>query len=350
MGRFFWKLGLLIIIGSFGTNLFAAEVGRIKLVGAGATFPYPLYHKMFEVFERQGDIKIHYKAIGSGGGIEQLIKKAVDFAGTDAFMTEKELRRAGDPIVQIPTGLGGVVLVYNLPFNPKLRFTPEVLADIFLGKINKWNDPRLSAINPGLKLPEMNIAVVHRSDGSGTTHIFTDYLSKISSQWREKIGLGKTLPWPVGIGAKGNPGVAGLVKQIPGSIGYVELIYALGNDMTVGLIKNKTGSFIEPSTESVSLAANVALPEDTHISLTDTASPEGYPISGFTWVALYKEQGYEGRSREKARKLAKLLWWMVHEGQRYARPLHYAPLPEEAVRKADTLLKGLTYEGQPLWP
>jgi phosphate transport system substrate-binding protein len=347
MTRFMSKLNICIfLILSF--NLPAAESAAGELFAAGATFPYPLYNKMFEIYSRQNNTRIHYEAVGSGRGLEKLIGKSVDFAGTDAFMTEAELKRAGEAVIHIPTCIGGVVLIYNLPSNPVLKFTPDVLAEIFLGKINKWSDSRLKSVNPGLRLSDSPITVVHRSDASGTTHIFSDYLSKVSLEWKEKVGLGKSLSWPVGLGARGNPGVAGLVKQIPGSIGYVELIYALGNEMTVGAIRNKSLNFITPSMESVSLAANVSLPEDTNVSLTDTVSSQGYPISGFTWLALYREQGYGGKSRGRAQDLAKLLWWMIHEGQRYARSLHYAPLPGEALHKAERLLRSLTYEGKPL--
>ena len=316
--------------------------------GAGATFPHPLYNRMFEVYARQSGVKIHYEGIGSGAGIEQIIRKGVDFAGTDAFMTEKELRAAGTPIIHVPTCLGAVVLTYNLPANPKLRFTPDVIADIFLGKMKKWNDPKIAEINPGVKLPNVAITVVHRSDGSGTTFIFSEYLSKVSKEWKEKVGADKTLRWPAGLEARGNPGIAGLVKQTPGSIGYVELIYALGNDMTFGAIRNRSGKFIEPTSDSVSLSADVDLPDDTNISLTDTPAPQGYPISGFTWLTLYKEQNYGGRSRERAEELTKLMWWVIHEGQRYAKLLLYSPLPEEAMRKAEILLKTATYNDTPL--
>jgi phosphate transport system substrate-binding protein len=315
-----------------------------ELFGAGATFPQPLYNKMFEVYTRQSGVKISYEGIGSGGGIEKIIAKKVDFAGSDAFMVEKELKAAGTPIIHVPTCLGAVVMTYNLPANPKLRFTPDVIADIFLGKVKKWNDPRMAEINPGIKLPNMAITTVHRSDGSGTTFIFSEYLSKVSKVWKEKVGVSKSLSWPVGVGANGNPGVAGSVRQIPGAIGYVELIYALGTDMTFAAIRNKAGAYVEPTPESVSLSAVVNLPDNTKISLTDTLAPRGYPISGFTWLILYQEQSYGGRSPEQAEELTKMLWWIIHEGQRYSTLLQYSPLPEEAVRKAEVLLKTLTYK------
>jgi phosphate transport system substrate-binding protein len=318
----------------------------VDLFGAGATFPQPLYDRMFSTYERQSGIKIQYEGSGSGAGIERIIKKQVDFAGTDAFMTEKELKEAGASIIHIPTCLGAVVMTYNLPGNPRLRFTAEAIADIFLGKIRRWSDPKMAEINPGVKLPDMPITAVHRSDGSGTTFIFSEYLSKVNKEWKEKIGTGKSLHWPAGLAAaKGNPGVAGLVKQISGAIGYVELVYGLGNDLTVAAFKNRAGQFVDPTPESVSRSADVNLPDDTNISLTDTLAPVGYPISSFTWLALYREQGYGGRSREKTEELARLLWWVVHDGQRFAKLLHYSPLPEEAARKAETLLRALTFNG-----
>lgn len=319
-----------------------------ELLGAGATFPYPLYSKMFDVYYKEHGIKVNYQAIGSGGGIRQLLNKTVDFGGSDAIMSDKDQAQTSVPILHIPTCAGAVVVIYNLPESPQLKFTPEVIVDIYLGKINKWNDRRLMEINPGAKLPNMNITVVHRSDGSGTTFIFSDYLSKVSKEWQEKVGKGTSLKWPTGLGGKGNPGVAGLVQQTPGSIGYVELIYALQNKISYGMVKNKKGNFIQATLASTSLAADITLPDDLKVSLTDTEAPNGYPISGFTWILVYKEQDYAGRSIEKAKELVKLLWWMTHEGQAYAEPLHYAPLSKKAVEKAEKLIKSISYKGTPV--
>jgi phosphate transport system substrate-binding protein len=263
-------------------------------------------------------------------------------------MNARELKKAEAPILHIPTCLGAVVVTYNLPDKPKLKFTPDVIADIFLGKITKWSDPRIAAINAGVKIPDMGIVVVHRSDGSGTTAIFSDYLSKVSKEWEFKVGADKSLNWPVGLGAKGNPGVAGLVNQTPGAIGYVELIYTIQNNMPAGLIKNKAGNFIEPSLQSVSAAANVELPADTRVSITNTDATDGYPISGFTWLIFYQEQNYAERNKEKADELLKLLWWMVHEGQQFAEPLHYSPLPKSAVQKSEAILRSVVYNGSPV--
>ncbi len=315
-----------------------------ELIGAGATFPYPLYSKMFDVYSKEYGVKVNYQAIGSGGGIRQLINKTVDFGGSDAMMSDKDLAEASAPVFHIPTCAGAVVLTYNLPGNPQLKFTPDVIADIFLGSIRTWNDQRISAINPGAKLPDTNITVVHRSDGSGTTFIFSDYLSKVSKEWKEKVGTGPSLNWPAGLGGKGNPGVAGLVQQTPGTIGYVELIYALQNKMPYGMVKNKKGNFITATLAATSKAAETNLPEDMKVMFTDTDAPEGYPISGFTWVLVYKDQSYGDRTQEKAKELVKLLWWMTHQGQKYTQPLEYAPLSKKAVEKAEKLIKSISYK------
>jgi len=317
----------------------------VELLGAGATFPYPLYSKIFYEYWRTTGVKVNYQAIGSGGGIRQLINMTVDFGGSDAFMSDEELERAPAKILHIPICLGAVVLTYNLPGNPELKFTPDLIADIFLGKITNWRDERIAEVNPDVNLPDIAIVVVHRSDGSGTTFVFADYVSKVSSEWQGKVGRGKAVNWPAGLGAKGNPGVAGLIRQLPGAFGYIELVYALQNRMPVASIRNKKGRFVQPSVASTSLAANVPLPEDTRVSLTNTDAPEEYPISSFTWVLVYQEQAYKRRSIEKAEKLVKLLWWMTHEGQKYADPLHYASLPPEAVKKAEKIIRSITYNG-----
>jgi phosphate transport system substrate-binding protein len=293
-----------------------------ELLGAGATFPYPLYSKMFDTYYQANKVKINYQAIGSGGGIQQLLSKTVDFGGTDAFLNKREIQKAEVPILHIPTCLGAVVITYNLPEKPQLRFTPDVIA---------------------------GIVVVHRSDGSGTTFIFSDYLTKVSKDWAFKVGADKSLNWPVGLGAKGNPGVAGLINQTPGAIGYVELIYTMQNNMPAGIVKNKAGNFIEPNIKSTSAAANIDMPDDTRVSLTDTDAADGYPISGFTWLILYKEQNYSSdRSKERAEELVKLLWWMLHEGQQIAEPMKYAPIPNSAVTKGEQILRSVVYNGAPL--
>ena len=336
-------LTILLVVCMFQTPAFANE-----LLGAGATFPYPYYSKLFDTYHKLKGVKTNYQAIGSGGGIRQLLKKTVAFGGTDAFMKEKDLKKAEGDILHMPTCLGAVVISYNLPGGLPLKLTPEIISEIFLGKIKKWNDPKIQAANKSVVLPDINIVVVHRSDGSGTTFIFSDYLTRVSKEWKENVGAGKSLNWPAGLGAKGNSGVAGLIKLVPGSVGYVELIYAFSNNMSYAQVQNKSGNFVTPSIETVSLAANVALPDDTRVSITDTDSKDGYPISGFTWLIFYKEQNYNNRNKAKADTLLDMLWWVLHEGQELAKPLHYAPLPDEAVEKGETILKAITYNGKPL--
>ncbi len=320
----------------------------VELLGAGATFPYPFYSKIFDVYASKTGIKVNYQAIGSGGGIRQLLSRTVDFGGTDAFIKDSDPAEADGTILHIPTCLGAVALTYNLEGIKRMRFTPDIVAGIFLGKIVNWNDERIRESNRGIDLPDEKIVVVHRSDGSGTTAIFSDYLSKVSDEWKNSAGSGKSLNWPAGIGGKGNPGVAGIVKQTPGAIGYVELVYALSNGMPVADIRNRSGNYITPSVESVSLAAAVSIPDDTRVSITDTDAPGGYPVSGFTWLIFYKEQSYGGRSLPDARNLLELLWYSVHGGQTYAGQLHYAPLSAEAVRKAENIINSVTYNGSPV--
>jgi len=339
-----YVLGLIAIVVVSAVIGGAGYAKDVELVGAGATFPYPLYSKMFDVYNKEHGVKVNYQAIGSGGGIRQLINKTVDFGGSDAIMGDKDLAEASAPVLHIPTCAGAVVITYNLTGNPQLRFTPDIIADIFLGKISKWNDRRISEVNPGVKLPDTNITVVHRSDGSGTTSIFSDYLSKVSAEWKEKVGAGTSLNWPTGLGGKGNPGVAGLVQQTPGSLGYVELIYALQNKMPYGMVKNKKGNFVTATLASTSRAADTNLPDDMKVSLTDADAPEGYPISGFTWILVYKDQSYGDKTEDKAKELVKLLWWMTHEGQKNAEPLEYAPLSKKAVEKAEKLIKSISYK------
>lgn len=345
MNGFFRVFAVAVLLCTFVTAGIAAET---ELIGAGATFPYPLYSKMFDVYSKEYGVKVNYQAIGSGGGIRQLISKTVDFGGTDAIMKDEDIKAAGSPVLHIPICAGAVVLTYNLAGNPELRFTPDIIADIFLGKIKNWNDQRIGAQNPGVALPNMPITVVHRSDGSGTTSIFSDYLAKVSAEWKEKVGAGTALNWPAGLGAKGNPGVAGLVKQTPGAVGYVELIYALQNNMPYGTVKNKKGRFIKPGLASTTAAANTDLPDDMKVSLTDTDAPEGYPVGGFTWIVVYQDQKYGANTEEKAKALVSLLKWMTADGQKYAEPMHYAPLPKPAVAKAEKLIKSITYGGAKL--
>ena len=320
-----------------------------QILGAGSTFGFPIYSKMFSDYGKTSGMQTNYQSIGSGGGIKQLMNKTVDFGASDAFLSDDEMTKAPAPIVQFPTCLGAVVLSYNLPGNPELKLTPEVIAGIFMRTITKWNDPKIAAENSGVSLPDIDITVAHRSDGSGTTYIFTDYLSKVSDDWKSKIGTGKSVNWPDGeLGGKGNEGVSGMIKQSPGTIGYIELTYALQNSMVFAQVKNAAGNFIKPSIQSTSLCANGDIPTDTRVSIVNANVTDGYPISSFTWILLYKEQNYNNRSKDKATNLVKELWWMIHDGQADAAPLNYAPLPPKAITAAEAVLKSVTYGGQPV--
>jgi phosphate transport system substrate-binding protein len=303
---------------------------------------------MFDVYYKTYGIKVNYQSIGSGGGVRQLMEKTVDFGASDAFLSDEELKKFPNPVVHVPITVGAVVIAYNLPGNPELRLTPSVLVDIFMGKIKKWNDRRIKELNPDVDLPGLEIIVVYRSDGSGTTFIFTDYLCKISDEWKKKIGKGKSVKWLTGIGAKGNEGVSAFIKQTPGAIGYIELAYALQNNIPFVLLKNKAGRFVKPSVKSVSLAADIELPNDMRISLTNTSAEEGYPISGFTWIIVYRNLYHGKLSYKKAKELVKLLWWMIHDGQKYCEKLHYAPLSEKAVKKAEKIIRSIVYKGTPI--
>lgn len=318
-----------------------------ELIGAGSSFDYPLFTKMFATYNGSTGVKVNYQSVGSGAGISQLTAKTVDFGATDAPMNEKQEAALPGPAVHIPITAGAVVLSYNIPgVSAALKLTPSVLADIFLGNITTWNDAKIAAINKGVSLPATAILVAHRSDGSGTSNIFTTYLTKVSSEWSTKVGAGSAVNWPTGIGGKGNEGVAGLIKQTPGAIGYVELAYAIQNGMPYAQVQNKSGNFITPSTASTSAAANVAIPADSKISLTNTDAKDGYPISGFSWVAIYKDQNYGGRSEVRAANLVKLLTWMIHDGQKFSSSLNYAPLPPAAVKVGDAILKSVTFGGK----
>lgn len=341
---------LMIAIGAViaGQKL-QAQSGNKELIGAGATFPYPLYSKMFDVYNQEKGIKVNYQSIGSGGGIKQLQNKTVDFGASDAPLNDDEINQMSAPVIHVPTCLGAVMITYNLDGNPKLMLTGEVIADIFLGKITRWNDPRLKALNPSVNLPNLAISVIHRSDGSGTTYVLSDYLCKVSTDWAVKPGKGKALDWPAGIGAKGNEGVGGMVKQTPGSIGYVELAYVLQNKMTAAQIRNKSGKFIEANISSISASANVTLPEDLRVSLTNTDAKEGYPITSFTYILLYENQSYDNRSLDKSKVTVELVKWMITSGQKYAEPLLYAPLPSEAASAALGRLKKVNFGGKSLF-
>ena len=321
----------------------------VQLVGAGATFPAPFYAKIFDEYNKQFGVQVNYQAIGSGGGQTQLKGKTVDFGGSDVIVADDVAKTFPGPFVYVPIVAGSVVVTYNLSGSPELKLTGDVVADMFLGTIKRWNDSRIAALNPGITLPNTAITVVHRSDGSGTTGVFSDYLSKVSDTWKTKVGAGQSLNWPAGVGGKGNAGVAGLVKQLPGAVGYVELTYALQNGMPCGILKNKSGNFVKPSLASTTAAANVAIPDDvTKVVTSNNDAPEGYPITSFTWILIYKEQSYDNKAQAKADAMVKLLWWMTHDAQTYAQALSFAPLPQAVVVKAEAIIKSITFNNAPL--
>jgi phosphate transport system substrate-binding protein len=323
-------LGLLAAVAS-------AQGSQID--GAGATFPYPIYSKWFSDYNRaHPDVQINYQAIGSGGGIRQLTNQTVFFGASDGPMTDAELKAAPDAVLHFPTVLGGVVPVYNIPgVTASLRFTGAALADIYLGKVTRWNDPVIAKENPGVALPATDITVVHRADGSGTTYIWVDFLSKVAPEFKEKVGVATSVQWPVGVGGKGNPGVAGLVKQTPGSIGYVELIYAIQNKISYGSVRNAAGEFVLASLESVTAAAaGVAssMPADFRVSITNAPGKGAYPIASFTWLLLYQHP----KDTAKARVLVDFVKWALTAGQKDCAALGYAPLPAAVVKLEEAAL------------
>jgi phosphate transport system substrate-binding protein len=319
-----------------------------ELLGAGSTFVYPLFSKIFSVYNQEKGMKVNYQSIGSGGGIKQLQNKIVDFGASDNPMSDQQMSQSPSPIIHIPDCLGAVTISYNLPDNPSLKFTPDVLSDIYLGIITKWNDPRIQSLNPSVKLPDLKIFVIHRSDGSGTTFIFSDYLSKVSNVWQSKVGKGQSINWPIGLGGKGNEGVAGLVKQTPGAIGYIELAYAIQNKMPVASLKNKSGNFVAPNLASTSAAANVDIPADMRVSITNTDAPEGYPIASFSYILLFRDMSFNIKSETEAKNVAALIEWIIQDGQQYSEALNYAKLPDPVVKKSLELLKTLTFNNKPL--
>lgn len=323
--------------------------GNVSLHGAGATFPNPLYQKWLSEYEKvKANVRIDYQSIGSGGGIKQLKEQTVDFGASDAPMKDEDLKSAPGEILHIPTVLGAVVITYNLAgVNQPLRFSSDLIADIYLGKVTKWNDPKITADNPGVALPANDITVVHRSDGSGTSAVFTDYLSKVSAEWKEKVGSGTSPSWPLGLGGKGNEGVTGQVKATPNTIGYVELAYAVQNKLPVALIKNASGSFVEPSIDSVTAAAAASaasMPDDLRVSITNATGAQAYPIASYTYILVYKDQ----KDAAKGKALVDFLWWGLHDGEGFAKDLQYAPLPADIVKRAEAKINAITAGGAPL--
>jgi phosphate transport system substrate-binding protein len=329
------KSALLLVCALLGLPALA----QTKLNGAGATFPNPIYSKWFSEYHKlHPDIEINYQSIGSGGGIRQVIAGTVDFGASDGPMTDEMLKEAKTTILHMPTVLGADVPAYNIPgVSAELKFTPDALAGIFLGKITKWNDKAITGANPGVSLPDRDIIVVHRSDGSGTTYIWTDYLSKISPEWQSQAGKGTSVKWPIGLGGKGNEGVAGSIRQLQGSIGYVELIYAVQNNISYGSVKNAAGNFVKASLESVTAAAASApkMPADFRVSITNAPGKDAYPISSFTWLLIPAQS----KDASHGKILADFLNWMVTDGQKMTAALSYAPLPEGVVQKEKEAIK-----------
>ncbi|HUO25967.1 MAG TPA: phosphate ABC transporter substrate-binding protein PstS [Candidatus Aquilonibacter sp.] len=333
------KLVLLLVCGFLALPGF----GQTTLNGAGATFPYPIYSKWFSEYHKiHSDVQINYQSIGSGGGIRQVTEGTVDFGASDMPMTDEQLKQADSQlhtkVLNIPTVLGAVVPVYNIPgVSSELKFTPDVLAGIYLGRITNWNDKAISAANPGVSFPNQEIVVVHRSDGSGTTFIWTDYLSKISPEWKSEVGSGTSVKWPKGMGGKGNEGVAGSVRLLPGSIGYVELIYAVQNKILYGSVRNAAGTFLKASLEGVTAAAASApkMPSDFRVSITNAPGKDAYPISSFTWMLIPSQS----KDPAKGKILADFLSWMVSDGQSMTSALEYAPLPANVAAKVKEAIK-----------
>lgn len=305
---------------------------QTTLNGAGATFPYPIYSKWFSEYHKEhSDVQINYQSIGSGGGIRQVQAGTVDFGASDGPMSDQQIAESKVKVLHVPTVLGSVVPAYNVPgVTGEIKFTPEALAGIFLGKISKWNDKAITSANPGINFPDQNITVVHRSDGSGTTYIFTDYLSKVSSDWQGTVGKGTAVKWPVGLGGKGNEGVAGAIRQLPGSIGYIELIYALQNNIPFGSVRNSSGQFVKASLDSTTAAAaGVKMPADFRVSITNPPGKSAYPIASFTWLLIPTHPA----DANKGKILKEFLFWMLDQGQTMTNALSYSSLPKEVVEK-----------------
>jgi phosphate transport system substrate-binding protein len=326
-----------------------AADSNVVLNGSGATFPNPLYQKWIQEYQRANPkVKINYQSVGSGAGIKAITDKTVDFGASDAPMSDEQLGKAGAKLLHVPMTLGAVVVTYNVAGAPDhLKLSPEVLAGMFLGDIKKWNDPKITALNAGAKLPDTAVGIVYRSDGSGTTAVFTDYLSKVSPDWKTKIGTGTSVKWPTGTGANKNDGVTNQIKQTPGAVGYIELAYAVQTQQPTASLKNKSGKFVDPSLDAITAAAAASsskIPDDLRVSITDAEGDAAYPISAFTYILVYQDM----TDASKAKALADFLWWGVHDGQKLGAPLQYAVLPAEVVTKDEAKLKSLTAGGKTL--
>jgi phosphate transport system substrate-binding protein len=339
------KRSLLILTGILATT--GSAVAQ-SLTGAGATFPNPIYTKWFDAYSKKTGIKINYQSIGSGGGIRQFTEGTVDFGASDGPMNESQIQAVNGNVLHVPTVMGAVAVTYNLPTlgDTKLKFDGNLLTDIFMGRVTKWNDPKIAALNPGVKLPDIDLIVVHRSDGSGTTYVFTDYLNKFSREWKDKVGYATSVSWPTGLGGKGNEGVTQQVKQTEGAVGYVELIYAISNNLPYAQMKNSAGNFVTPSLDAVTAAAaGTKLPKDTdfRVSITNAPGDQAYPISSFTWLLVRKDN----KDAAKAKLIRDFLAWMITpEAQKMAAELHYAPLPGPVVSLVEARLPTLKAAGK----
>jgi phosphate transport system substrate-binding protein len=333
--KWFAVLGALVTLGA------ASASAQMLINGAGATFPFPIYSKWFNEYAKiDPSVRFNYQSIGSGGGQKQILSETVDFGASDGPMSDDNLAKAPRKLLHFPTVAGADVITYNLPGDPKIRIDGPTVAAIFLGKITKWSDPAIAAQNPDVKLPDLDVVVVHRSDGSGTTYIFTDYLSKVSADWKEKVGKGTSVSWPSGIGGKGNEGVSGQVKQVPGAIGYIELAYAKQNNLSYADVKNSSGNYITPTIQSVTEAlATADIPDDFRFSMTNPPGAQAYPISGTTWLLVYAEQ----KDHAKGEKLVQFLKWAYSDGEKLAPGLDYAPLPDALVKRALESVQGIKY-------
>jgi len=330
-------LGLTLAVASV-----ALAGGDLLINGAGATFPFPLYSKWFSEYNKlHPNLKFNYQSIGSGGGIKQITEKTVDFGASDAPLSDEELAKAPG-LLHIPTVLGAVVVAFNVPGVTELKLSPEAVAGIFLGTVSKWNDPAIARDNPGVKLPDLAVAPAYRSDGSGTTYVFADYLAKVSADFKQKVGVGKSVKWPTGLGGKGNEGVTGLVKATPGAVGYVELAYANQNKLTTAAIRNRDGAFVKATIEATSeAAAGVQMPADYRVSITNASGKGAYPIASFTYLLVYRDQ----TNKEKGTALIDFLKWAVTDGEKYAAPLDYASLPASVVTKVQGTIGTMTVQG-----
>lgn len=337
-----------LLILTFSTLiLVGCNSNKDKLSGAGATFPQPFYNIVFKKYTEASGNDVNYGAVGSGGGIRSLQDKTVDFGATDVFLSDDELKEMNGEIIHIPTAMGAVVLSYNLPGVKDMKLTAEIISDIYRGTITKWNDQKIKDINPSLQLPDKAITPVYRSDGSGTTYVFSDYMSKADSIWKSTLGTGKSLKFSTGVAAKGNPGVAGVVAKTEGSLGYIGSEYALAANIPSALLRNSSGNFIAADTKSISESANVEIPNDTRVMITNSSNPEAYPISTFTWIIVYKEQAYNNRPDSKAKSLIGLLNYIISpEGQDIAAKIHFAPLSASTVEKTKANIKSMIYNGQ----